>query len=71
MSCVLAWVSPKAEPETKACVQVVYFGGDPRGQEKGIGGVKKKKKSINPLLVMSTIEKKKMLTISKCILSRE
>lgn len=26
---------PKAEPETEACVQVVYLGGDSRGQETG------------------------------------
>lgn len=68
MSCFLVWVPPKTEPEIKACVQVVYCEVIPEGEERGTEGVTRKKK-VNPLLIMSTIEKKKMLVVSKCICS--
>ena len=43
MSCFLAWVPPKTEPEIKACVQVVYWDVIPEGKERGIGVTRKKK----------------------------
>lgn len=53
----LAWVSPKADPETKACMQEVYLGSGPREQPWRTGeGSREEKASSNMWTRLATTE---------------